>query len=177
MVASTSNFFKINYQIRSEQVRLIDQNSVMVGIVDTKRAISLAKDCGLDLVEISPKAVPPVCKILDSGKFKYEMKKKATQDRKKQKNFAVKEIKLRPNIGENDLLIKSQRVSRLLSEGHKVKVAVYFRGRERARPEVGEELLKKIFETLTDEKDDKIHLDQNPGMYGSSMSMVISLKI
>lgn len=132
----------------ARQVRLIDQNDEMQGIVATPQALEMAEAVGLDLVEISPNAEPPVCKILDYGKYKYEMHKKAAVARKKQKVIDVKEIKLRPTIDDNDFNIKMRSAKGFLTDGDKVKVTLRFRGREMAHQELGLQLLTRVKETL-----------------------------
>jgi translation initiation factor IF-3 len=139
-----SAYPKANQQIKSEQVRLIDVNGDMLGIVSINEALKISKDRGLDLVEISPIADPPVCKILDYGKYKYEQKKKVHDARKKQKVVAIKEIKLRPNIGENDLKTKLKSIEKFINSGDKVKVTLKFRGREITHHELGMQVLEKI---------------------------------
>ncbi len=120
----------------------------MIGVVTMREALRQADEAGLDLVEISPNADPPVCKILDYGKYKYEMQKKASEARKKQKVVEVKEIQIRPMIGDNDYQVKLRAAKRFLEEGDKVKVVLRFRGREMAHTEIGFGLLKKMIEDL-----------------------------
>ena len=139
---------RVNEQIRLERVRLVDQNGEMIGVVTIREALRQADEAGLDLVEISPNADPPVCKILDYGKYKYEMQKKASEARKKQKVVEVKEIQIRPMIGDNDYQVKLRAAKRFLEEGDKVKVVLRFRGREMAHTEIGFGLLKKMIEDL-----------------------------
>ncbi|MFA7277004.1 MAG: translation initiation factor IF-3 [Pseudobdellovibrionaceae bacterium] len=135
---------RINNEIRSERVRLVDQDGEMVGVVTVREAMRKAEEVGLDLVEISPNADPPVCKILDYGKFKYEQQKKAAEARKKQKIVDVKEIQIRPMIGDHDYEVKLKAAKRFLEDGDKVKVVLRFRGREMAHSEIGMELLRKM---------------------------------
>ena len=132
---------KINDAIRAEQVRLIDQNGTNVGVVPFQDALNLSVAAGLDLVEISPDAQPPVCKIMDFGKYKYQEQKKAAEARKKQKTVEIKEIKMRPNIDDHDYDVKMRSIRRFFEEGDKVKVTLRFRGREMAHPELGRDLL------------------------------------
>ncbi len=129
-------------------MRLIDQNGDMHGVVATPQAIALAEAAGLDLVEIAPNSEPPVCKILDYGKYKYEMHKKAAQARRKQKVVEVKEIKLRPTIDDNDFNIKMRNAKNFLREGDKVKVTLRFRGREMSHQELGTSLLNRVKDVL-----------------------------
>jgi translation initiation factor IF-3 len=135
---------KFNEYIDAPKVRLIDQNGENVGIVSTREARSMALEAGLDLVEISPNADPPVAKILDVGKFKYEAQKKAAQARKNQKTQEIKEIKMRPGIDTHDYDVKLKAVHRFIEEGDKVKITLRFRGREMAHNELGAKLLDKL---------------------------------
>jgi translation initiation factor IF-3 len=141
---------RVNRDIMARQVRLVGADGEMQGVVGIREALEAAEAAGLDLVEISPNAEPPVCKILDYGKYKYEMHKKAAEARKKQKIVEVKEIKLRPVIDDNDLNIKMKAARGFLEEGDKVKVTLKFRGREMAHQELGMNLLAKVKETLAD---------------------------
>lgn len=139
---------RVNEQIRVERVRLVDKDGEMIGVVTSREALRQAEEAGLDLVEISPNADPPVCKILDYGKYKYEQQKKAAEARKKQKVVEVKEIQIRPMIGDNDYMVKLKAAKRFLEDGDKVKVVLRFRGREMAHTEIGLSLLKKMIEDL-----------------------------
>jgi translation initiation factor IF-3 len=144
----------------------------MVGIVSLRDAIMAAEDAGLDLVEVSPNADPPVCKILDYGKFKYEAQKKANEARKKQKIIEVKEIKLRPNIDENDYDVKLRSAKRFLEEGDKVKVTMRFRGREMAHQDLGMNVLIKV----RDDLQELAKVEQMPKLEGRQMIMVLAPK-
>ncbi|MEC8553125.1 MAG: translation initiation factor IF-3, partial [Pseudomonadota bacterium] len=137
---------RINGAIRVPKVRCIDPDGNQLGIIDTRDAIEKAGDFGLDLVEVQPNAEPPVCKILDYGKFKYEAQKRANEARKKQKTIEVKEIKFRPNIDEHDYQVKMRNVTKFLSGGDKVKVTLRFRGREMAHQELGANVLARVRE-------------------------------
>ncbi len=139
---------RINERIRIPQVRLIDQDGNQVGIVDTQQAIQMARDVALDLVEISPNATPPVCKILDYGKFKYEKKKKDHEAKKKQVVVKVKEVQLRPMTDEHDLDYKFKHVRTFLEEGDKAKITMMFRGREVAYVENGHKVMRRLLEEL-----------------------------
>jgi translation initiation factor IF-3 len=164
---------RINEQIRVDKVRLIDADGNQAGIVSIREALAAADEAGLDLVEISPGAEPPVCKILDYGKYKYEMQKKANEARKKQKVIDTKEIKLRPGIDEHDYQVKLRAARRFLEEGDKVKVTLRFRGREMAHQDLGMEVLKRMKGELIDIG--KMELE--PRLEGRQMMMVIvSLK-
>jgi translation initiation factor IF-3 len=152
------------------QVRLIDQEGEMLGVMSTREAQRRAGDVGLDLVEISPNADPPVCKLLDYGKFKYEQQKKKNEARKKQKVIEIKEIKVRPNIDENDYQVKLRAMKSFIGEGDKVKVTLRFRGREMAHQELGVKVLERI--RLDMETDTKV--EQMPKMENRQMIMVLS---
>jgi translation initiation factor IF-3 len=144
----------------------------MVGIVPIREALMMAEEAGLDLVEISPNATPPVCKILDFGKFKYEQQKKLAEARKKQKVIEVKEIKLRPGIDEHDYQVKMRSVLRFLEEGDKVKVTMRFRGREMVHQELG----LKVLERVRNELDALAKVEQMPRLEGRQMIMVMAPK-
>ena len=137
-------------EIKARKVRLVDENAEMVGIVTIEEALFAAKKAQLDLVEVSPQAEPPVCKILDYGKFKYEAKKKAHQAKQKQKITLIKEMRFRPNIGIGDLQTKVRNIRKFLEEGDKVKVSIMFRGREITHTEVGIAVGQKIIDSLAD---------------------------
>jgi len=135
---------RTNDEIRNAQIQLIDQLGTNHGTVETVVAIKLAIEAGMDLVEISPNNIPPVCKIMDYGKFKYSAQKKAAEARKKQKVVEIKEIKLRPMIDEHDYEVKMRAMQRFFEEGDKVKITLRYRGREMAHQEIGTKLLDKI---------------------------------
>jgi translation initiation factor IF-3 len=153
-------------------VRLIDQDGEMVGVLSTRDAIARAYAVGLDLVEISPNAEPPVAKILDYGKFKYEQQKKRNEARKKQKIVEIKEVKVRPNIDENDYQVKLRAMKTFIGEGDKVKVTLRFRGREMAHQELGVKVLERIRGDM--EADTKV--EQMPKMENRQMVMVLAPK-
>jgi translation initiation factor IF-3 len=153
-------------------VRCIDPEGEQLGVLDTFDAIRKAEDFGLDLVEVQPNADPPVCKILDYGKFKYEAQKRANEARKKQKIIEVKEIKLRPNIDEHDYQVKMRNVQKFLSAGDKVKVTLRFRGREMAHQELGANVLTRVRE----ETDEFAKVEAMPKMEGRQMIMVLAPK-
>ncbi|AUN30560.1 translation initiation factor IF-3 [Niveispirillum cyanobacteriorum] len=161
---------RINREINVRSVRLVDAEGEMVGVVSLRDALYAAEEAGLDLVEVSPNADPPVCKILDYGKYKYEAQKKANEARKKQKIIEVKEIKLRPNIDEHDYEIKMKAMRRFLEEGDKVKVTMRFRGREMAHQDIGMNVLVKVREAL----DDLGKVEQMPKLEGKQMIMVLA---
>ena len=141
---------RINDDIRNLQVQLIDANGVNVGVVETIEAIRMAAEAGVDLVEISPNNNPPVCKIMDYGKYKFSAQKKAAEARKKQKTVEIKEIKLRPMIDDHDYNVKMRSMQRFFEEGDKVKVTLRYRGREMAHQEIGTKLLNKVKEQVAD---------------------------
>ena len=141
---------KINSRIEAREVRLIDALGENRGVVPTRQAIMMAEEAGLDLVEVSPDAKPPVAKILDYGKFKYQEQKKANEARKKQKVIEIKEIKMRPMIDDHDYDVKMKAVKRFFEEGDKVKVTLRFRGREMAHAELGRKLLERVADDVTE---------------------------
>lgn len=163
---------RINDEIRVPQVRLIDDAGEMIGVMSAREALIRAYDVGLDLVEISPNAVPPVCKILDYGKYKYEQQKKANEARKKQKVVEIKEIKVRPNIDDHDYDVKMKQMRNFIGEGDKVKVTLRFRGREMAHQELGVKVLERIRSDLIE----LVKVEQMPKLENRQMVMVISPK-
>jgi translation initiation factor IF-3 len=160
----------INQYIKAQSIRLVGADGEMVGVVSLKEGLRLAEEAGLDLVEISPNAEPPVCKILDYGKYKYQMQKKQQEAKKKQKIIEIKEIKLRPGIDKHDLEIKMRHVHEFLKEGDKVKFTLRFRGREMAHQDIGMKLLQSIKEQLKD----VVRVDQEPSSEGRQMVMMVS---
>ncbi len=163
---------RVNGAIRAPQVRCIDPDGEQLGVLDTRDAISKAEDFGLDLVEVQPNVDPPVCKILDYGKYKYEAQKRANEARKKQKIIEVKEIKLRPNIDEHDYQVKMRNVVKFLSGGDKVKVTLRFRGREMAHQELGANVLTRV----RAETDEIAKIEAMPKMEGRQLIMVLAPK-
>ncbi len=158
--------------INVPNVRLIDAEGENRGVVSTRDAIAMAMDAGLDLVEVSPGADPPVCKILDLGKFKYEAQKKRNEARKKQKTIEVKEIKMRPNIDDHDYVVKMKAMVRFLDEGDKVKVTLRFRGREMAHQDLGQKVLQRVRDDLAE----KVKVEQFPRLEGRQLVMVVAPK-
>ncbi len=138
----------MNRQIRIPRVRLIGDDGEQIGVIDTQEALAYAEERGLDLVEVSPHATPPVCKVMDYGKFKYQQSKRASEARKKQTVIQVKEIKMRPRTDVHDLDVKIRNIIRFLEAGDKVKVTIRFRGREMAYTDQGHELLLKVAERV-----------------------------
>ncbi|MEE8276607.1 MAG: translation initiation factor IF-3 [Alphaproteobacteria bacterium] len=161
---------RVNDEISVPNVRLIDEKGEQVGIVELEDALDRAFDAGLDLVEVAGTADPPVCKILDVGKLKYQEQKKKTEARKKQKVIEVKEIKMRPNIDQHDYDVKMRNARRFIDDGDKVKVTLRFRGRELAHPELG----MKVLERVRDELDEVTKVEQMPKMEGRQMVMIIA---
>lgn len=139
---------RVNHQIRIPQVRVILEDGSSPGIIATKDALKLAQDAGLDLIEINPKAIPPVCKIVDYGKYKYDEKKKITEAKRTQKVQELKELTFRPNTDQNDLNHKLEQAKEFLTEGHKVKFTIRFRGREVTHPEVGRSKIEWLLKEL-----------------------------
>ncbi|MEM7470925.1 MAG: translation initiation factor IF-3 [Pseudomonadota bacterium] len=160
---------RVNDRIRSDEIRLIGAEGENVGVVTPSRAMQMADEAGLDLVEISPNANPPVCKIMDFGKFKYEQQKKEAEARKKQKTIEVKEVKFRPNTDTHDYDVKMRNVYKFLENGDKVKVTLRFRGREMAHLNLGRELLERV----ADDVDGKGKVENMPKMEGRQMIMMI----
>src|SRR6476659_6876922 len=135
---------RINEEIRVREVQLIDKDGANKGVTEINAAIAMAQEAGLDLVEIAPNSVPPVCKILDFGKYKYQAQKKAAEARKKQRTVEIKEIKMRPNIDIHDYDVKMRSMKRFFEDGDKVKITLRFRGREMAHQELGFKLLDRV---------------------------------
>ena len=168
--APTRDGPRVNEEIRSPQVRLIDQDGEMQGVLSAREAQNRAFQVGLDLVEISPNADPPVVKILDYGKFKYEQQKKKNEAKKKQKVIEIKEIKVRPNIDENDYQVKLRAMKSFIDEGDKVKVTLRFRGREMAHQDIG----VKVLERIRNEMETSSKVEQMPRLENRQMVMVLS---
>jgi translation initiation factor IF-3 len=141
---------RINERIRVREIRVIDDTGSQLGIMPPPQALALARSKGLDLVEISPTAVPPVCRIMDFGQYQYEQQKRARAAKKHQKVIEVKEIKFRPRVDEHDYQFKKKHIERFLSEGDKVKATIFFRGRENAHPEIGRRILERLIADLSD---------------------------
>ncbi len=160
---------RINDKIRAPEIRLIGADGGNVGVVHPAKAMQLADEAGLDLVEISPNATPPVCKIMDFGKFKYEQQKRESEARKKQKIIEVKEVKFRPNTDTNDYDVKMRNVVKFLENGDKVKVTLRFRGREMAHQNLGRELLERVAKDIQDLG----KVENMPKMEGRQMVMMI----
>ncbi len=160
---------RINDRIRGTEVRLIGAEGENVGVVTPERALAMAEEAGLDLVEISPNAVPPVCKIMDFGKFKYETQKKEAEARKKQKIIEIKEVKFRPNTDIHDYEVKMRSVFKFLENGDKVKITLRFRGREMAHQDLGRALLERV----ADDVQEVGKIENMPRLEGRQMVMMI----
>ncbi len=161
---------RVNEDIRSPTVRLIDEEGEMQGVMSAREAVQRAYAVGLDLLEISPNAEPPVVKILDFGKFKYEQQKKKNEAKKKQKVIEIKEIKVRPNIDENDYQVKMRAMKTFIEDGDKVKVTLRFRGREMAHQDIG----IKVLERIRGDMDATTKVEQMPRMENRQMIMVLT---
>ncbi|XYP32423.1 translation initiation factor IF-3 [Zavarzinia sp. CC-PAN008] len=163
---------RVNDQISAAKVRLIDETGENRGVVSFFEALNLAEMAGLDLVEISPNSDPPVCKLLDVGKFKYESQKKANEAKKKQKIIEIKEIKMRPGIDQHDYDVKLRAIRKFFEEGDKVKLTLRFRGREMAHQDLGMKVLMRV----RDEVEEIAKVEQHPKMEGRQMTMVMAPK-
>lgn len=161
---------RINDAIKAMRVRVLDAHGEMLGVISREEALARAAQENLDLVEVSPFAEPPVCKILDYGKFRYQQQKKKSEARRKQKVTLVKEIKLRPGIDRHDFDVKKRAAERFLDAGDKIKLTVRFRGRELSRRDLGEQILNKLTESL----EGKIKIESPPQNEGRQMCMVIA---
>ncbi len=168
--APTRDGPRVNEEIRVPQIRLIDQDGEMQGVMTVREALARAYGLGLDLLEISPNADPPVAKILDYGKHKYELQKKKNEARKRQKVVEIKEIKVRPNIDENDYQVKMRAMKTFIDEGDKVKVTLRFRGREMAHQDIG----IRVLERIRTEMETSTKVEQMPRMENRQMVMVLS---
>ncbi len=163
---------RFNNLIQVDQVRVIDENGENIGVLSTRDAIERARSLGLDLVEISPNVSPPVCKILDVGKFRYEAQKKANAARKTQKTQEIKEIKMRPNIDDHDYDTKMKAVTKFITNGDKVKITLRFRGREMSHQQLGMQLLQKLSEDIAE----IAKIETMPRLEGRQMLMVLAPK-
>ena len=159
---------RVNERIHAKTVRLIDVDGQQTGVVSVREALQLAEERGLDLVEVAPNSVPPVCKIMDFGKYKYQLSKKHNVGKK----IEVKEVKLRPQIFDHDLELKARNIRRFLDEGNKAKVTMFFRGREMVRPDLG----MKVFDKLLQFVGGKYNVEQSPKLEGKNITMVIAPK-
>lgn len=162
----------INWGIKAPEVRVIDPDGKQLGILPLKEAMKTAEEQGLDLVEVAPNASPPVCRIMNYGKYKYQQSKRVQEARKHQTIIQVKEVKVRPRTEEHDFQFKLRHVKRFLSEGNKVKISTLFRGREIAYPEFGREILKRFVEGVKD----VAVIEQPPRLEGRNMTLILSPK-
>lgn len=161
---------RVNEQIKSAKIRVVGADGEMVGVISVREGIELANESGLDLVEVSPNAEPPVCKIIDYGKYKYAQAKRANEARKKQKIIHIKEVKLRPATDTHDLEVKIKHIVKFIEDGDKVKITMRFRGREMAHPEIG----LKVFEDIKARLADIVKVENTPRLEGRQMVMIIS---
>ena len=160
----------MNERIRAREVRLIDENGEMLGVMPSGRALDIAREKNLDIVEVSPNAMPPVCKLMDYGRYKYEQAKKENEARKNQKTITLKEIRMRPRTDDHDIEVKTRKIQEFLAEGDKVRVSVQFRGAEMRHPDIGRKLLDSIAEVLKG----SVTIERSPSMEGRMMSMIVS---
>jgi len=171
-IAQEKNAHRINREINISEVRLVGEDSEPLGIVPVPQALAMAEEAGVDLVEIAPQAKPPVCRLMDYGKFKYQEQKRAHEAKLKQKQIQVKEVKLRPGTDENDYQIKMRNMTRFLEEGDKVKVTLRYRGREMAHQEFGIRQLERIKADLGE----LVVVEQFPKLEGRQLIMVLAPK-
>ncbi|MCL6560476.1 MAG: translation initiation factor IF-3 [Firmicutes bacterium] len=164
--------FRINEEIRTREVRVVDSDGNQLGIMPVREALRLAEERQLDLVEIAPQAKPPVCRIMDIGKYKYEQSKREKEARKKQRIISVKEVKLRPNIEDHDFEVKARNAVRFLKDGDKVKATIIFRGREIVHTQLGQQLLQRLAEYVKDIS----HVERQPKLEGKNMIMILAPK-
>lgn len=170
--SSITKEVRVNDRIRAKQVRVIDAEGNQVGVLSVEQALDLARSQDLDLVEVAPQADPPVCRILNFGKYKFQMNKRTQAAKKKQRSAQVKEIKLRPKTDEHDYQFKVEHVRRFLAEGNKAKITIMFRGREMAHTELGRRILDRIIADMGD----TCVLESPPKIEGRNMSMIMSAK-
>lgn len=171
-IAISKDNLRINEEIRAKEVRLTSASGEQLGIVTLRDAMRLAGEQQLDLVEVAPMAKPPVCRIMDFGRYRYEQQKRDKEARKKQKVVTVKEVKLRPNIEDHDFDVKFKNALRFLEDGDKVKVTIMFRGRELSHPELGREILQKMAAQLKD----LVNVEREPKLEGKNMIMILAPK-
>ncbi|MBE6102781.1 MAG: translation initiation factor IF-3 [Selenomonas ruminantium] len=163
---------RINEQIHIREVRVTSATGEQLGIMPTREALRMAEEQHLDLVEVAPKAKPPVCRIMDFGKYRYEQQKREKEAKKKQKTISIKEVKLRPNIEQHDFDVKVKNAVRFVQEGNKVKVTIMFRGRELSHPELGREILDRVAATLGD----TVSIERTAKLEGKNMTMILAPK-
>jgi translation initiation factor IF-3 len=161
---------RINEQIRAREVRVVSDTNEQMGVMSLRSAQQIAEERHMDLVEVAPNGKPPVCRIMNYGKYRYEQQKREKEAKKKQKILTLKEVKLRPNIEDHDFYVKMKAAQRFLEEGNKVKVTIMFRGREMSHPELGRNLLVRF----ADELKEIAHVEKDPKIEGRNMTMVIA---
>jgi len=162
---------RINDQIRAREVRVVTDTNEQMGVMSLRSALQIAEERHMDLVEVAPNGKPPVCRIMNYGKYRYEQQKREKEAKKKQKVLILKEVKLRPNIEDHDFYVKMKAAQRFLAEGSKVKVTIMFRGREMSHPELGEKLLVRFAEELKE----IARVEKEPKIEGRNMTMVIAV--
>lgn len=163
---------RINEEIRAREVRVVSESNEQLGVMSLKDALAMAEEQQLDLVEVAPTGKPPVCRVMDFGKFRYEQQKREKDAKKKQKVFTLKEVKLRPNIEDHDFYVKLKAAQRFLEEGNKVKVTIMFRGRELSHPELGRKVLMRVAEELKE----IANMERDAKLEGRNMTMVMASK-
>ena len=173
VLAISRESLRINEEIRIREVRVTGAAGEQLGIMPTIEALRMAEEQHLDLVEVAPNARPPVCRIMDFGKFRYEQQKREKEAKKKQKTISIKEVKLRPNIDEHDFNVKLKNALRFVEEGNKVKVTIMFRGRELSHPELGRAVLDRVAERMTD----LVTIERGAKLEGKNMTMILSPKV
>ncbi len=173
MFSISKDSLRINGEIRVREVRVTDAKGQQLGIMPTREALRRAEEAHLDLVEVAPKAKPPVCRIMDFGKYRYEQQKREKEAKKKQKVISIKEVKLRPGIETHDFNFKVKNALRFIAEGNKVKATIMFRGRELSHPEMGRDLLLKVAEQLKD----AVTVEREPKLEGKNMIMILAPKV
>ena len=166
----TEEKYRVNRAITAQKVRLINENGDPVGVVSIREAMVMAREAGLDLVEVAPQANPPVCKIINYGKLKYEQQKRKSDAKKKQKVVEIKEVKLTPSIGEHDYMVKISSIKKFIAAGNKVKITLRFRGRELSHKEIGVNLLNRLISDMQE----TAKCDGNPQLEGRQMMMMLS---
>ena len=164
---------RINEEIHIREVRVTSATGEQLGVMLTREALHMAEEQHLDLVEVAPKAKPPVCRIMDFGKYRYEQQKREKEAKKKQKVISIKEVKLRPNIEQHDFDVKLKNALRFVEEGNKVKVTIMFRGRELSHPELGKEVLSRVAEKLGG----LVSIERNAKLEGKNMTMIVAPKV
>ena len=168
-----SKDWRVNEDIRVREVRLVSEDGEQLGIVPVREALAMAQEKGVDLVEVAPSAKPPVCRMMDYGKFRFEQSKREKESRKKQKVISVKEVKMRPNIEEHDFQTKAKNARKFLTAGDKLKFTIMFRGRQITHPELGEKLCRKLAEELSD----IATIEKQPKVEGRNMVMILVPKL